>query len=44
MIEPRLVDFMFSAHRSVEPAHTAMLSLLGLAPILDLGIHLSGGS
>jgi nicotinate-nucleotide--dimethylbenzimidazole phosphoribosyltransferase len=44
MIEPRLVDFMFAAHRSVEPAHTAMLSLMGLAPILDLGMRLGEGT
>ena len=44
MIEPRLVDFMFAAHRSVEPAHAAMLSLLGLAPILDLDMRLGEGT
>jgi nicotinate-nucleotide--dimethylbenzimidazole phosphoribosyltransferase len=44
MIEPRVVDFMFAAHRSVEPAHQAMLSLLGLSPILDLGMRLGEGT
>jgi nicotinate-nucleotide--dimethylbenzimidazole phosphoribosyltransferase len=44
MIEPRLADFMFAAHRSVEPAHGAMLSLLGLAPILDLEMRLGEGT
>jgi nicotinate-nucleotide--dimethylbenzimidazole phosphoribosyltransferase len=44
MIEPRLVDFMFAAHRSVEPAHMAMLSLLGLSPILDLEMRLGEGT
>jgi nicotinate-nucleotide--dimethylbenzimidazole phosphoribosyltransferase len=44
MIEPRLADFMFAAHRSVEPAHSAMLSLLGLAPILDLEMRLGEGT
>jgi nicotinate-nucleotide--dimethylbenzimidazole phosphoribosyltransferase len=44
MMEPRLVDFMFAAHRSVEPAHTAMLSLLGLHPVLDLDMRLGEGT
>jgi nicotinate-nucleotide--dimethylbenzimidazole phosphoribosyltransferase len=44
LIEPRVVDFMFAAHRSVEPAHQAMLSLLGLAPILDLDMRLGEGT
>ena len=44
MIEPRLADFMFAAHRSVEPAHMAMLSLLGLSPILDLEMRLGEGT
>jgi len=44
MIEPRLADFMFAAHKSVEPAHAAMLSLLGLAPILDLDMRLGEGT
>jgi nicotinate-nucleotide--dimethylbenzimidazole phosphoribosyltransferase len=44
MIEPRLADFMFAAHRSVEPAHTAMLDLMGLSPILDLLMRLGEGT
>src|SRR5271157_5724595 len=44
MIEPRLADFMFAAHRSVEPAHAAMLELLGLSPILDLSMRLGEGT
>jgi nicotinate-nucleotide--dimethylbenzimidazole phosphoribosyltransferase len=44
LIEPRLADFMFAAHRSVEPAQTAMLSLMGLAPILDLDMRLGEGT
>jgi nicotinate-nucleotide--dimethylbenzimidazole phosphoribosyltransferase len=43
-VEPRIVDYLFAAHRSVEPAHEAMLSLLGLAPILDLGLRLGEGT
>jgi nicotinate-nucleotide--dimethylbenzimidazole phosphoribosyltransferase len=44
LIEPRVVDYMFAAHRSVEPAHQAMLSLLGLSPILDLDMRLGEGT
>jgi nicotinate-nucleotide--dimethylbenzimidazole phosphoribosyltransferase len=44
LIEPRVVDYMFAAHRSVEPAHQAMLSLLGLPPILDLDMRLGEGT
>jgi nicotinate-nucleotide--dimethylbenzimidazole phosphoribosyltransferase len=44
LVEPRIVDYLFAAHRSVEPAHEAMLSLLGLSPILDLGLRLGEGT
>jgi nicotinate-nucleotide--dimethylbenzimidazole phosphoribosyltransferase len=44
LIEPRLADFMFAAHRSVEPAHGAMLELMGLSPILDLQMRLGEGT
>jgi nicotinate-nucleotide--dimethylbenzimidazole phosphoribosyltransferase len=44
LIEARVVDYMFAAHRSVEPAHQAMLSLLGLSPILDLDMRLGEGT
>ena len=44
LVDPRVADYMFAAHRSVEPAHQAMLSLLGLSPILDLDMRLGEGT
>jgi nicotinate-nucleotide--dimethylbenzimidazole phosphoribosyltransferase len=44
LFEPRLTDFIFAAHRSVEPAQSAMLALMGLEPILDLGMRLGEGT
>jgi len=44
LMEPRIVDYLFAAHRSVEPAHTAMLETLGLSPLLDLGLRLGEGT
>ena len=44
LLEPRLTEFMFAAHRSVEPAQSAMLGRMGLEPILDLGMRLGEGT
>jgi nicotinate-nucleotide--dimethylbenzimidazole phosphoribosyltransferase len=44
LIEPRLADFLFAAHRSVERAQEAMLALMGLQPILDLQMRLGEGT
>ena len=44
LIEPRVRDYIFAAHRSVEPAHQAMLELLGLDPVLDLHMRLGEGT
>ena len=44
LLEPRLTDFMFAAHRSVEPAQGAMLERIGLEAILDLGMRLGEGT
>jgi nicotinate-nucleotide--dimethylbenzimidazole phosphoribosyltransferase len=44
LLEPRLAEFMFAAHKSVEPAQSAMLSRIGLEPILDLGMRLGEGT
>ena len=44
LIEPRLTDYIFAAHRSVEQAQAAMLTRMGLEPILDLGMRLGEGT
>jgi nicotinate-nucleotide--dimethylbenzimidazole phosphoribosyltransferase len=44
LVEPRIVEYLFAAHLSVEPAHAALLSLLGLPPLLDLGLRLGEGT
>ncbi len=44
LLEPKVRDNLFAAHRSVEPAHQAMLELLGLEPILDLQMRLGEGT
>ncbi len=44
LLEPKVRDYLFAAHRSVEPAHQAMLELLGLEPILDLQMRLGEGT
>jgi len=41
---PLAKDYLFSGHRSEEPGHQAMLSYLGLDPILDLGMRLGEGT
>jgi nicotinate-nucleotide--dimethylbenzimidazole phosphoribosyltransferase len=43
-IEPRVAEYMFAAHRSVEPGHMAMLGTMGLEPVLDLGLRLGEGT
>jgi nicotinate-nucleotide--dimethylbenzimidazole phosphoribosyltransferase len=44
LIEPRLTEYIFAAHRSVEQAQSAMLARMGLDPILDLGMRLGEGT
>jgi nicotinate-nucleotide--dimethylbenzimidazole phosphoribosyltransferase len=43
-IEPGVKDYMFAAHKSVETGHTAMLEMMDLKPILDLGMRLGEGT
>jgi nicotinate-nucleotide--dimethylbenzimidazole phosphoribosyltransferase len=44
LLKPCLRDFMFCSHRSMEPSQHVMLELMGLEPILDLGMRLGEGT
>jgi len=41
---PASVEYMIASHASVEPGHQAMLKVLGLKPLLDLGMRLGEGT
>ena len=43
-LHPRVVDYMFACHLSVEPGHRVALEHLGLTPLLDLKMGLGEGS
>lgn len=43
-LNPRVVDYMFACHLSVEPGHRVALDQLGLEPLLDLKMGLGEGS
>lgn len=43
-IEPRVRDYLFAGHRSVEPGHTRQLQALELRPILELDLRLGEGT
>jgi len=43
-LAPGARDWWVAGHRSTEPAHSMVLSHLGLTPILDLGMRLGEGS
>jgi nicotinate-nucleotide--dimethylbenzimidazole phosphoribosyltransferase len=43
-LAPRVKDYLFAAHRSLEKGHAASLSWLGLKPILDLDLRLGEGT
>lgn len=43
-IEPKAVDYLIAAHRSVERGHAVLLDHLGLEPLLDLGLRLGEGT
>ena len=43
-LHPRVVDYMFACHLSVEPGHRVALERLGLTPLLDLNLGLGEGS
>jgi nicotinate-nucleotide--dimethylbenzimidazole phosphoribosyltransferase len=41
---PAVNDYLFAAHRSPEPGHTALLTLIGQEPLLDLRMRLGEGT
>ncbi len=43
-IEPKVKDYLFAAHRSVEKGHRVMLEMMGLEPFLDLSMRLGEGT
>ena len=43
-LEPKVGDYLISAHRSQELGHQIMLEWLGLEPILDLSLRLGEGT
>lgn len=43
-MDPKIRDYMFAAHNSVEIGHRAMLAKMGLNPILDLDLRLGEGT
>ena len=43
-LHPRVVDYIFACHLSVEPGHRVALEHLGLQPLLDLKMGLGEGS
>jgi nicotinate-nucleotide--dimethylbenzimidazole phosphoribosyltransferase len=43
-MEPKVKDYMFAAHNSVEKGHAIILEKMCLKPILDLGLRLGEGT
>ena len=43
-IDPKVKDYIFAAHNSVEIGHKIMLDKMGLLPILDLNLRLGEGT
>jgi nicotinate-nucleotide--dimethylbenzimidazole phosphoribosyltransferase len=43
-LEPKIKDYMFAAHCSVERGHKIILDYIGLKPILDLNLRLGEGT
>ncbi len=43
-LEPRVKDYIFASHSSVEMGHRAILERMGLRPLLDLDMRLGEGT
>ncbi len=43
-LAPHSAGYLFVSHRSAEPGHIAMCDLIGMKPILDLGMRLGEGT
>ncbi len=43
-LEPRVKDYIFASHSSVEVGHRAILEKMGLRPLLDLDMRLGEGT
>ncbi|PWH16774.1 MAG: nicotinate-nucleotide--dimethylbenzimidazole phosphoribosyltransferase, partial [Ardenticatenia bacterium] len=43
-LAPQVRSYLIAAHRSQEPGHQAMLTWLGLAPLMDLDMRLGEGT
>jgi len=43
-IEPKVKDYMISAHNSQETGHKVILEYIGLRPLLDLDLRLGEGT
>jgi len=43
-LQPRVRQFLFAGHRSIEPGHSALLEFIGEKPLLDLEMRLGEGT
>ncbi|WP_420799335.1 nicotinate-nucleotide--dimethylbenzimidazole phosphoribosyltransferase [Ktedonospora formicarum] len=43
-LQPRITDYLFAGHASVEPGHRLILAQLGLTPLLSLDMRLGEGT
>ncbi|HEX5483331.1 MAG TPA: nicotinate-nucleotide--dimethylbenzimidazole phosphoribosyltransferase [Terriglobia bacterium] len=43
-VQPRVSNFIFAAHRSIEPGHSALLEFIQQKPLLDLEMRLGEGT